>query len=257
MAGARLDVAGQVAVVAKTTASKRSTTTPAITAQNARAIDVAAPPAGLVTIANQAGTSVTLALSEPASVTAPVGGWNRLDRVTGPAASDYTVRPPAGLSLSTFLHRDLLAGGDVPAVLRRLTAMGQPPAGQDVPLPVQVVGDVETDPATLWCITGLTVEGAVYVPGTSTVLAIRVPVTLEEYVRQDVVTAVTVASTRTKAGTRRRRTIRARKGDSLRTIAVRELGRSSDWKKLRDWNPRLGRLDPDAVLKVGARLQVR
>jgi hypothetical protein len=62
--------------------------------------------------------------------------------------------------------------------------------------------------------------------------------------------------TRNRAGARNRRVVRARQGDTLRVLALRELGRAGDWKLLRSWNKKLAHTDPDALLALGTKVTV-
>jgi nucleoid-associated protein YgaU len=70
------------------------------------------------------------------------------------------------------------------------------------------------------------------------------------------ISAVKVRSTRTK-GKRKRRTVTTRTHDTLRAVALRELGDSTRWKDLQRWNSKLKRTDPDLPLRQGTHVSIR
>jgi hypothetical protein len=186
-----------------------------------------------------------------------VGGWEVSERVLRPPADWWRAQPKSTISLPCMLDIHEQEGPSLETRLKRLYAMGQP-RGDDPPPPVWLVGDVPTARTQWWRIDDISLGERIF--RTNPLGHLRrqeLTVQLTEFVEATGVPKVTVRRTRDSKGRRRVRTIRARKGDTLRRIAVRELGSASAWTDLRSWNKKLRRVDPDAPLRAGSQITLK
>jgi hypothetical protein len=85
----------------------------------------------------------------------------------------------------------------------------------------------------------------------------QVTVELSRYVDLKEIKPLRIKSTRTKGRKRRTRTVNSRRNETLRGLALRELGDAGRWKDLRTWNVKLKKLDPDLPLRAGTRVKIR
>lgn len=214
------------------------------------------PGQGLVTLTGEYAGSVTLIVAGTPDYSPSVGGWETAERFGNAAISWWKTRPLATLSLPCLLHTDVT--GPVEAGMKLLEQIGQPRAGRE-PSRVKVRGDVPPSAATstsLWRLDALKYgERSYRVDNDSLLLWQEVSLDLTQFAEGKVAAAGGL-KTRNRAGARNRRVVRARQGDTLRVLALRELGRAGDWKLLRSWNKKLAHTDPDALLALGTKVTV-
>jgi len=223
---------------------------------NAAAAVAATPAAGRVLLDPSDGQSLTLVLAGDPDQSIAVGGWQESPRFGRVPATWYRGPDDGGdLTLSLAVDIRLVGGPDIARRLGVLRAMGRPVrSGGDPPsLRVRCVslplgtGD--------WVMQGLQLGGQVVQSGE--LVRQDVQVTLSPFVKQAPLERVTMRSTRSKANKRRARVIQSRPGDTMRAIAVRQLGSSGSWAQIRAWNKRLRKVDPDERLKTGTRVTLR
>lgn len=220
--------------------------------------DAQRPDSGFVTITGEEGGKVTCLLNGDVDYSDPVGGWEPVERVGQQSAAWYKSQPLATMSIPLSLHVDA-TGGDIDRQLKVLAALGKPSgATGDDPGPVQVIGDVPSPPAMLWRLDSLKRGPCLYQPENPAVLLSQdFTVELTQIAKQTTVSRASARSARTKAGKKKTRTVKARKNDTIRAIAVRELGNSADYVLIRKWNAKLKRVDPDARLRAGTKVVLR
>ncbi|HEY3019593.1 MAG TPA: phage tail protein [Solirubrobacteraceae bacterium] len=214
------------------------------------------PRAGMVKLVPSRGSALTMILDGPPDRGGGVGGWQSSERALRRPARWWQSQPEDTISLQCILDVDAIGG---PSVERRLTvlyAMGQ--AGdEDEPPTLLLLGDVPVDGASRWVLQGITLSERLY-QGDGSLRRQKLSVELEGYAPLPSIKPVAIKRTRDSKGKRRARTITTKKGDTLRAIAVRQLGQSDGWKRIRDWNPRrLKGVDPDAPLKAGIKVTLR
>lgn len=221
--------------------------------------DLVAPRSGMVKLVPSRGSALTLIKADDLDRSGGVGGWQPLERALAPDATWWKATTNGELSLSCLIDIDETGGPDLERRLDVLYAMGRPAAGADEPPSIRVIGDVDPDTRRkTWKLDNIRLGKETF-RADAPALMRQQALTLElsELVIVDPVALVTVRRTRNAAGQRRRRTIRSRQGDTLRAIAVRQLGSSGQYKQLREWNPRLKRVDPDQPLKVNTQIVLR
>jgi hypothetical protein len=157
---------------------------------------------------------------------------------------------------------DLTVQGTDPSIetrLRRLYRMGRPLEGEDQPPGIVVLGDVtEYDKGITWKLDDVSLGAKSWRSDAPREMrSLRVTVSLSRLVEAVEVERLTVRRTRDQGGNRRQRSVRTRRGDTLRGIAVRELGSAAAWKDLRTWNPKVGKTDPDAPLRANLKLVIK
>lgn len=216
------------------------------------------PASGLVTVTAEFVGSVTLVLTGAPDYVPSVGGWDTTPRIGGTASSWWKEQPLATISLPCLLHTTVT--GPVERSIAALEKAGKVVGGHlaDEPSRIKLRGDIPPSAAgaAVWRLDGLKLSAREYQPAADTVLWWQeLTLDLTQH------TAGTVAragglKTRNVKGARTRRTVRALQGDTIRKIALRELGSSTDWKLLRSWNKKLARTDPDAILAAGTHVSI-
>lgn len=203
---------------------------------------------GTVTLIPDTGDSVPMILNAEPDRSGGVGGWQATERAQRRPGKWWSSTPDDTMSLDCTLDVDVFPGTSIEDHLRALRDMGQPTGQLDEPPSLKVHGDVWADDRNVtWVITDVKL-GARLWNSDGTLRRQQVSVDLERFDAIEEVEAIKVTSTR-KKGERRRRTISALQGDTLRTIALRELGNGSRWKDIRTWNKRLAKVDPDQPLR--------
>lgn len=199
-------------------------------------------------------------LASPPDITPGVGGWEATARAQQRPARWWAGTPETTMTLNLILDRSITP--DVQTELRQLVALGRRRGTMSAPQAVRVSGDI-FDPYTLnnglWVITGLNLGDRI-VGRNGSLRQQHVTVTLADYEPVTAIRALTVKRTRSAANKPRKRTITTRKGDTLRKIAVRELGQSTAWQKIRTWNPKQFKgkgVGADEPLKPGLRLVLK
>jgi hypothetical protein len=217
---------------------------------------VTPPRSGMVKLVSAAAASLTLIRNGDIGGGGGVGGWQGSERVLREDADWWKSTPKATRSIPCLLDIDAIGGPSLERRLEVLYAMGRPVDDESDPPAIRLYGDV--DPiarARRWKLDDIQLGAELFLEDSPTELR-RQELTLElsTYAPAPGVSRTTVKRTRDSKGKRRRRTISARKGDTLRAIAVRQLGSSGDYKLIRSWNPKLKRVDPDAPLRAGTKV---
>lgn len=220
---------------------------------------VANPPSGmvkLVPLASGLGT-VTVIRNGTVDRGGSVGGWQASERVLREDADWWKSIPKGTVSIPCLLDVDAIPDArTIEKRLRALYDMGQPD-GQDDPTAIHLYGDVPMchPPTWVWKLDDIQLGDDLFLEDQPTVLRRQeLTLSLSTYSVTRGVTKVTVKRTRDKHDRRRRRTISARKGDTLRAIAVRQLGSSGAYAQIREWNKKLRHTDPDAPLRAGTKI---
>lgn len=218
-------------------------------------LDLTRPRPGMVRLVPDTGASpLTLILAGTPDRAGGVGGWASTERALRKPARWYQSTPEDTLALPCLLDLHGIGGPSLERRLAVLYAMGSPDDSGDPPT-VHVVGDVPDDAAKKWVVQNITLGDRLF---TSTGVLRRqlVNVELEGWRALPTIKPVAIKRTRS-AGHRRTRTYTTRKNDTLRRIAVAQLGQSDAWKSLRSWNPKvLKGVDPDTSLRTGIRLKL-
>ncbi len=215
---------------------------------------------------------IVLLLTSPPDFSGGAGGWEAMDRPRRRPARWWRggverTQSIAGLLDPLGLNRRFEDGstvtGTVEAALDHLERLGVTPGGADHPTPVRLHGDL-SDPYSrrggLWVVQGLSLGDRVYAPD-GTLRRQAVTVELVDYEEAPSIRPVTVRRTRANVNKPRTRRVTTRKGDTLRLIAVRELGFAGGWQRIRDWNPKQLKgtrpVGPDDPLRAGVRLVLK
>lgn len=224
--------------------------------ETAPQVDTTRPRPGMVRLAPDNGASpLTLILAGTPDRAGGVGGWTSTERSLRQPARWWANLPEDTLSLPCMLDIKGIGG---PALERRLAvlyAMGQPD-DSGVPPSVRVLGDVPDDASKKWVVQNITLGDRLF-NGDGTLRRQLLTVELEGWRPLPSIKPVKIKATRDKSGKRRTRIITTRKNDTLRGIAVRQLGQSDAWKRIREWNPKaLKGADPDTPLRAGIKLKL-
>jgi hypothetical protein len=212
---------------------------------------------GRINLAPSRGSDLTLLVAGAPGREGGVGGWESSERALRRPAKWWKASPDDTMSLELIIDIDKVGGPSVERRIRVLRDMGQ--AGDhDEPPTITVTGDVwQEDQAIEWVMQGLTLGDRLY-NSDGTLRRQAVTVSLERYEELDTIEPVSVKGARGKKGKRRRRVVVARGNDTLRAVALRELGDATRWKDLQRWNKaKLKGVDPDARLRTGTHLTVR
>lgn len=215
-----------------------------------------APRPGMVRLSSSRGSSLTLILNKEPDRGGGVGGFEAVERQQRRPAKWWKRTPDDTIDLDCTLDVDAVGGPSVERRIRVLRDMGQPGEDEEPPS-ITLDGDVwEDDKGVTWVMSGLSL-GARLWNGDGTLRRQQATVSLERYDSVAEVTAIRVRATRTSKRRRRRRTTVARGNDTLRGIALRELGDATRWKDLKGWNKKLKGVDPDARLRTGTHISIR
>jgi hypothetical protein len=224
-------------------------------------------PGGTVTFWPSHGVAVLAILNKEPDRTFGVGGYESSERSLATPAKWFKQTPDDTISLDCTLDDDVTNyARSVEQRLRDLRAMGT--AREDrrrggfMPPAVYLNGDVLTDDKIGgWLIStgGIALGPRLFNSG-GTLVRQQVTVTLERSTLVGEIQAVRSTSTRTgkKHRRRRTRTVVVRTGDTLRAVALRELGDQGRWKDIKGWNKKLLKsVDPDARLRTGVHLSIK
>jgi phage protein U len=210
------------------------------------------------------GRGVVLLLPGPPEFSGGVGGWEATDRPGRRPARWWRGGVEMTQSITGIIQLGVNTGDETVeqriAMLRRL---GTTPGGEDHPTPLRVRGDV-ADPYSvgggLWVMQGMSLGERVFRRDGS-LRRQAVSVELVDFDDAPTIAPITVRRTRASASRPRVRTITTRARDTLRAIAVRELGSVSAWQRIREWNPRLFKgtrpVGPDEPLRAGLRVTIK
>jgi hypothetical protein len=189
-----------------------------------------------------------------------VGGWEEVARPLRRPSHYWAGAPNDTCSWQLAWDLTVQSGRSIEDRLTGLRAMGRPRGDEEEPPGIMVLGDVpRPDLGVLWKMDDLSLGARRYRPDAPTVLAfLAFTLTLSRLTEPDEVEAVHVSRSRTRAGKRKQRVYRTRKGDTLRGIAVRELGLPSGWADIRKWNPKaFKKVDPDTPLRANMRVVLK
>jgi len=212
-----------------------------------------------VTLVPDRGSQLTLLLADDPDQALPVGGFEKSERLHRPSTSYFKAPSDAQTTLSLAIDLRLVEGPSMARRLQVLEEMGTR-GDEDEPPKLKVICPrlPRLVPRT-WVIApgGLRLGAQVIEDGE--LVRQAVDLTLDQWVRGEEIEAVRAGRTRKSAsGKRRRRTIKTRKGDTLRAIAVRQLGSAGQWTLIREWNKkRFEKTDPDLPLAAGIEVVLR
>lgn len=183
-----------------------------------------------------------------------VGGWEAVPRPGAPPTHYWAGGVPVTLDLTVIVVEGY---APVEATLQRLYSFGRRAGGESSPPTLRVFGplfDQHSREAGEWVLQGLSLGDRRFRGGV--LVQQWVTLNLESTVSGAAVPAVAVGRTRREARVQGRRTVKTRAGDTLRAIAVRELGDQAHWRRLADANQQLRKVPPDMVLRTGTVVRV-
>lgn len=212
------------------------------------------PLGGQVRLDPSSGNSLTAIINTEPDRGGGVGGWQPTERSGTRPAKWWQGIPDDTITLDLTLDIDAIAGPAIEERLRVLRDMGQP-GSNDEPPTIKLDGDIWThDQNITWVMSDLHLGARLWQPDGS-LRRQQVTVDLERHEPLTEIKAIRIHSTRV-AGRRRHRTVKTKAHDTLRVVALRELGNSSRWADLRKWNKALKRTDPDVPLRVGTHVKI-
>lgn len=212
------------------------------------------PVGGQVRLDPSSGNSLTMILNAPPDRSGGVGGWQPTERSGRRPAKWWQNIPDDTMVLDCTIDIDAIQGPVVEERLRVLRDMGQPGVNSDPPT-IQVDGDIWShDQNVTWVMSDLSLGDRLW-NADGTLRRQQVTVNLERFNEMVEIKPVTIHSTRTH-GRRRHRTVKTKVHDTLRTVALRELGSGGRWSDLRKWNTKLKHTDPDVPLRAGTHVKI-
>jgi hypothetical protein len=219
-----------------------------------------APRPGMVRIAPsnpRKDLPVILINASPPDRNGGVGGWETVERPLRRPSKWWKAPPVSTMTLHCLIDATAIRQRlSVEHAIERLYSLGGDPDRTGDPTPVRLDGDVmPRDKRIDWVIQDITLGERLYQRG-GALQRQALDIELEEYVAVPDIEPIKVKATRDKAGRRKRFSLRSRQGDTLRTIAVRELGSASEWSKIRRWNPKVRKVHPDDPLATGTRIVI-
>ncbi len=209
-------------------------------------------------IADDDGGPLTFIIAGDPERSGGVGGWESSERVLRKPVDWWRALPKDEATWPLLLDIDAIGGPDLERRVEILYALATP-YGDEPPPGIRLSGDVPAhDKKILWKIDNVTLGARLWRPEAPRKLR-RIAVTLQlsSFDQADPVRRATLRRTRDRRGVRRQRTINAKQGDTLRSIAVRQLGSAREWRKIKQWNPKLRKIDPDAPLRRGTDVILR
>jgi hypothetical protein len=201
---------------------------------------------------------VSVALRETPSVTGGVGGWTTVDRPGRDPIAWWSGGVAYTLTINGVLdahHHPAWDDEDLPARLQRLYALGRRSGGRLTPPSIVLLGDTQdqhTRDGGEWVMTALTPGQRVHRRGR--LASVEVDIELASYEFATPVTGGAVRRTRRTATSKAKRVVTTRRGDTVRGVAIRELGQQSAWSAIIKANGRLKGVMPDEPLRPGMRL---
>lgn len=211
---------------------------------------------GRVKFTPSSGSPLTLLVANPPERGGGVGGWQSSDRAQRRPGKWFRAPTDDTYSWDLIIDLDAVGGPSVERRIEVLRLMGQPPARGEEPPTITLSGDVwEPDQAVRWVMDDMTLGERLWTED-GDLRRQHVTVALSRYVEISEIDEVRISRTRT-GRKRRRRTVQSHANDTLRTIALRELGDGGRWKDLRTWNKKLAHTNPDARLRAGTHVVIR
>lgn len=214
-------------------------------------------PGGRVRLVPSRGSDLTMILNKEPDRGGGVGGFEATERALRRPAKWWKGSPDDTYSLDCTIDIDAIGGPSVERRLRVLRDMGLPGDDPDGPPSITLDGDVwDSDKNIRWVMEDIAFGERLWNPD-GTLRRQQVTVSLSRFEDLATIEAIRVKPTRTKSRKRRRRTTVARGSDTLRAVALRELGDATRWKDLVRWNKKLKGVDPDARLRTGTHISIR
>lgn len=218
--------------------------------------DAFEPRHGLITLVPSVGSKLTLVINADPDQTVAVGGWESSARIGRPAAKWWRAPGDGSLELDLAIDTRLVGGPSMARRLEVLAAMGKKSKGREHPPGIIIVGGDLPLVDGKWVMQTLALGARTVLDGQH--VRQHVSVGLEPHEPVSAIEPVRQGRTRSSLGAkRRRRVIRSVKGDTLRAISLRQLGTVSEWRSIREWNPALRKVDPDAPLRTGTKVVLR
>lgn len=222
------------------------------------------PPSGMVTIWADGERAVTAILMDDPDAEIAAGSYEDLERFGDSPIGRYTGRELDSMALDLRIVAGTTTRGNrrVEDDLASLVALARPEKGNDRPGGVWVIGEVPFPSNQLLRIDGKIKLGKRrYFTPTGSVRTLRYQQLSVSFVELETASSAANATpkrSRDSKGKRRTRTIRTRYGDTVRTVAVAELGNGARWTEIRGWNLKtLAKTDPDARLRAGTKLVIK
>lgn len=207
--------------------------------------------------------SVTLlTASDGVSFQGGVGGWEDVERRGMAPGKRWRGGEATSCTIQGFLHlrRRGFDRGDVGDRITRLVSLGRRRGSDPHPSPVVLAGDVrhpDADGGGQWVIQDVSLGMPLRRDG----VIILQPVTVElaSYAAfRDLAPAAVAATRRGSASASRQ--VTTRQGDTMRSLATRELGTPTRWTDIRTWNKSLAGknpVGPDTPLRPGMRIVIK
>lgn len=214
---------------------------------------------GRIVLVASNGTSFVALIAGDADRTGGVGGWQSSQRIFRKPAAWFQAPVPSAVTYPIMLDIDELpAGGTLESRLDTLYAMGNPSSTGDNPPSIRLLGDVPTERRIIWKLDTVEQTSRLFSPGDfKSLRRVSITIALSELDRVSGIEPLSVRSTRDTASSPRTRTIITKTGDTLRSIAVQQLGQSSDFTQIQAWNPTLKKTDPDMPLRPGLKIVLK
>ena len=217
-------------------------------------------PGGTILLNPSYGPAVRAIVAQAPDRDGGGGGWQPSARAGRAPGKWFKAVPDDTYNWTLILDADATPGTPIENRVRNIRNMGQPGSGHSRPPSIELSGDVlDADARIRWVMDSMSLGDRLYVRGDDgEKLLIRQVVTvgLSRYVELDEIETVRITTTR-KRGKRRKRLIKTKANDTLRAVALRELGSGSRWKDLVKWNKKkLAKVNPDARLRTGTHLYV-
>lgn len=214
-------------------------------------------PGGRVKFTPSSGSALTMLVAQAPERGGGVGGWQTSERAQRRPGKWFRSTTDDTYSWELIIDLDAVGGPSVERRVEVLRAMGQAPKLGGEPPTITIDGDIwEPDKAVRWVMDDLTLGARLWTEE-GELRRQHVTVALSRASLIGEIDEVRIGRTRNGKKKRRRRTVRSHGNDTLRAIALRELGDGSRWKDLRTWNKKLRRTNPDARLRAGTHVVIR
>lgn len=217
------------------------------------------PPSGRVKIVSERGEIVELLypdpMGSPIDRAGGVGGWQTSDRI-GLAPSSWFQAGTLGTATANLMFDlGMQPGASIESRLATLRGMGRRGKDRSAPPGLKLFGDAPTMRSQLWRLDN--VEDGANFSRNGKLAQMALTLSLTELIRATGIGEITVGTTRDTPTRPRVRMITVVAGQTLRSIAVQELGASSDYTQIQGWNKSVAKTDPDTDLRPGSKLVLK
>lgn len=213
------------------------------------------PRGGMVTL-HAGKAQLTMILNKEPDRGGGVGGFQAAERAMRRPGKWWKNSPDDTMTLDCTIDIDAIGGPSVERRIRVLRDMGLPTSGGEDPPSITVDGDIWDDDKTVeWVMEDMTFGARLWNPD-GTLRRQQITVELSRFNELATIKPIRIKSTRQK-GKRKSRVVIAHTRDTLRAVALRELGDSTRWKDLQRWNKKLKRTDPDLALRTGTHISIK